>query len=311
MSYTVPIIVGPTGVGKTDLSLMVAEKLPVEIVSADSRQIYRHLSIGTDKIADAIRKKILHHMIDICNPDEYFSAGMYSRIARKVIGEIQQRGKLPLVVGGSGFYISALVDGIFELDVHDNQVRAGLHERLRREGQEALYAELKKCDAEYAVKISHSDKQRTMRALEIYIVTGRSFSSWHERDTEPAPFKPLMIGLTMERQILYERIEKRVEKMLEAGLMDEVQKLIHMGYRPGMNALNTVGYKEAFQYLQGELTFDEMVDLIKRNSRRYAKRQLTWFRRDTRIRWIEASRRTVLRRAANEIIKELSKAGQE
>lgn len=311
MSNTVPIIVGPTGVGKTDLSLMVAEKLPVEIVSADSRQIYRHLSIGTDKIADAIRKKILHHMIDICNPDEYFSAGMYSRIARKVIGEIQQRGKVPLVVGGSGFYISALLDGIFELDVHDNQVRAGLHERLRQEGQEALYAELKKCDAEYAAKISPADKQRTMRALEIYIVTGRSFSSWHERDTEPAPFKPLMIGLTMERQILYERIEKRVEKMLEAGLMDEVQKLIHMGYRPGMNALNTVGYKEAFQYLQGELTFDEMVDLIKRNSRRYAKRQLTWFRRDTRIRWIEASRRTVLRRAANEIIKELSKAGQE
>jgi len=311
MSYTVPIIVGPTGVGKTDLSLMVAEKLPVEIVSADSRQIYRHLSIGTDKILDSIRKKIPHHMIDICNPDEYFSAGMYSRIARKVIGEIQQRGKVPLVVGGSGFYISALVDGIFELDVHDNQVRAGLHERLRREGQESLYAELKKCDAEYASKISPADKQRTMRALEIYIVTGRSFSSWHERDTEPAPFKPLMIGLTMERQILYERIEKRVEKMLEAGLMNEVQKLIHMGYRPGMNALNTVGYKEAFQYLQGELTFDEMVDLIKRNSRRYAKRQLTWFRRDTRIRWIEASRRTVLRRTANEIIKELSEAGQE
>lgn len=306
MMKTVPIIVGPTGVGKTELSLMVAEKLPVEIVSSDSRQIYRHLNIGTDKIADSIRKKIPHHMIDICNPDEYFSAGMYSRIARKVIGEIQQRGKVPLVVGGSGFYISALVDGIFELDVHDDQVRSALEERLKREGLATLFAELQKYDPEYAAKISPTDKQRTLRALEIYIVTGHSFSSWHEQDTEPAPFKPLMIGLTMERQALYERIEKRVEKMLEAGLMDEVQKLIHMGYRPGMNALNTVGYKEAFQYLQGEFTFEEMVDLIKRNSRRYAKRQLTWFRRDNRIRWIEASRRTVLRRTANEIIRALS-----
>jgi len=305
MSFPVPIIVGPTAVGKTELSLMLAEKLPIEVVSADSRQVYRYLDIGTAKVSEEIRHKIPHHMINICDPDEYFSAGMYSRIARKVIDGIHHREKIPVVVGGSGFYISALVDGIFELEVHDENIREDLQERAKNEGLEKLYDELKKCDPEYASKISPSDRQRIFRSLEVYLVTGRNFTSWHEKDTHPAQFKLMMFGLTMDRAELYKLIDQRVERMLEDGLMDEVRKLIEMGYRPGMNALNTVGYKEAFQYLEGQLDFEQMVDLIKRNSRRYAKRQLTWFRKDDRIRCIETSRRTVLRKIANEIIGQL------
>lgn len=305
MSFPVPIIVGPTAVGKTELSLMLAEKLPIEVVSADSRQIYRYLDIGTAKISEQIRHKIPHHMIDVCDPDEYFSAGMYSRIARKVIDGIHQRKKMAVVVGGSGFYISALVDGIFDLEIHDEGIRQDLIERAGKEGLDVLYRELQKIDPEYASKISPTDKQRIFRSLEVYLVTGRNFTSWHEQDTYPAQFKPIMFGLTMDRAALYQLIEQRVERMLEEGLMDEVRKLIQMGYRPAMNALNTVGYKEAFQYLEGQLEFEQMVELIKRNSRRYAKRQLTWFRKDERIRWIETSRRTVLRKSANEIIETL------
>jgi len=305
MSFPVPIIVGPTAVGKTELSLMLAEKLPIEVVSADSRQVYRHLDIGTAKVSEQIRHKIPHHMINICDPDEYFSAGMYSRIARKVIDEIHNREKIPVVVGGSGFYISALVDGIFDLEIHDENIRQDLIERAGNEGLDVLYRELQKNDPEYANKISPTDKQRIFRSLEVYLVTGRNFTSWHEEDTYPAQFKPLMFGLTMERAALYQLIEQRVERMLEEGLIDEVRKLIQMGYRPGINALNTVGYKEAFQYLEGQLDFEQMVELIKRNSRRYAKRQLTWFRKDDRIRCIETSRRTILRKIANEIIGQL------
>jgi tRNA dimethylallyltransferase len=285
MSYTVPIVVGPTAVGKTTLSVMLANKLPIEVVSADSRQIYRYLDIGTAKVSEEIRQRIPHYMIDICDPDEYFSAGMYSRISRKVIDEIHQRGKIPVVVGGSGFYISALIDGIFDVEVHDENIRQELKEYEEKNGLEDLYHELQKCDPEYAAKISPTDTQRIFRSLEVYRATGRNLSSWHKQDSEPAKFKPVMFGITMEREDLYNRIDRRVREMFEQGLMDEAQKLIHMGYRPGMNALNTVGYKEIFEYLAGEITSDQMIYLIQRNSRRYAKRQLTWFRKDERIMW--------------------------
>jgi len=285
MPYTVPIVVGPTAIGKTTLSVMLANKLPIEVVSADSRQIYRYLDIGTAKVSEKIRQRIPHYMIDICDPDEYFSAGMYSRISRKVIDEIHQRGKIPVVVGGSGFYISALIDGIFDVEVHDENIRQELKEFEEKNGLEALYHELQKCDPEYAAKISPTDTQRIFRSLEVYRATGRNISSWHKQDSEPAKFKPVMFGITMEREDLYNRIGRRVREMFEQGLMDEAQKLIHMGYRPGMNALNTVGYKEIFEYLAGEITSEQMIYLIQRNSRRYAKRQLTWFRKDERIMW--------------------------
>ena len=303
MSVVVPIIVGPTAIGKTYLSMLLAEKRPSEIISADSRQIYCYMDIGTAKVDKKSREKIPHHMIDICNPDEYFSAGMFSNMARKIIDDKVKKEKIPIVVGGSGFYIHALIDGIFDMQIHDNEIRNQLRERARDEGLEALYLELQKYDPEYANKISANDKQRIFRSLEVYKATGLSFSEWHKQSANPAGFKYKLIGLDMDRRALYKRIEDRVEKMLNDGLVDEVKHLQQLGYNSDLNALKTVGYKEVFAYLNAEINFDTMVDLIKQNTRRYAKRQLTWFRRDARIEWMQSSGRGDLNLLAQNLLK--------
>jgi tRNA dimethylallyltransferase len=304
MKKIVPIRVGPTGVGKTALSLILAETLPVEIVSADSRQIYKYLDIGTAKPDKDILKRIPHHFIDMLNPEEYFSAGKYSKLARQRIDEIISRNNIPLVVGGSGLYVRALLDGIFELEVRDKKVRASLRNRMGAEGVPALYDELRRCDPEYAQKITPADKQRIIRSLEVYIVTGRKFSSWHEENTETAQFIPVMFGLFMERALLYQEINERVEKMIEDGLLVEVIKLKKMGYSADINALNTVGYKEVFKYIDNQISFEDVVELIKRNSRRYAKRQLTWFNKEKRIVWKEVTDLNSLKDIGKQIVKE-------
>jgi len=290
MQRKVHFIVGPTGIGKTFLSKLIAEKADVEIVSADSRQIYRYMDIGTAKPEAEFRKQVPHHFIDICDPDDYYSAGMFGKEARSSIDQIFKKGKIPLVVGGSGFYIKALVDGIFELDAKDETVRQQLEEQLKNEGLPKLYKELQSVDPEYAAKISLNDRQRILRSLEVFRITGKPFSYFHQQKPEPAAFKPVFWGLTMERQALYQRINQRVDEMLSLGLVDEVKMLLEKGYSPKLNSLNTVGYKEVIAYLQNQLTFAEMVEQIKRNSRRYAKRQLTWFRADERIQWFNVEK---------------------
>lgn len=289
MSVVVPIIVGPTAVGKTYISILLAERIPSEIISADSRQIYRYMDIGTAKVNIHSREKIPHHMIDICNPDEYFSAGMFAKMARKCVTDIINAGKIPIIVGGSGFYISALIDGIFDKQIRDEGIRNQLKERAQNKGLDTLYQELRKCDPEYADKISGNDRQRIFRSLEVYLVTGQAFSQWHKQNTNPADFTFKMIGLNMDRHILYKRIEQRVDKMLDNGLIDEAKKLQKMGYNTDLTSLKTVGYKEVFAYLKDESNFDTMDNLIKQNTRRYAKRQLTWFKKDERIEWMDVS----------------------
>jgi len=303
MSVDVPIIVGPTATGKTYLSLQIAEKIPSEIVSADSRQVYRYMDVGTAKADKDSRERITHRMIDICNPDEYYSAGMYAKDARKVIGGILDREILPVVVGGSGLYISALIDGVFDKQINDPGIRKKLENRMKEEGPNALYRDLQKCDPDYAAKISANDRQRILRSLEVYIATGRPFSRWHLQNKNPAGFKYRLIGLTMERTKLYKRIEDRVDEMLNEGLIDEVKNLQDLGYGSGLNALNTVGYKEVFAYLNDEIDFDSMIRLVKQNSRRYAKRQLTWFRKDKRIEWHEIDDKNDLDLLADNIIR--------
>lgn len=285
MQRSVHLIVGPTAIGKTFLSERIAEKIRVEIISADSRQIYRYMDIGTAKPDPAFRKKVTHHFIDICDPDAYYSAGMFGRQARETIEAVFAKGAVPLVVGGSGFYIKALVDGIFELEARDESVREELEKRLAREGLSGLYAFLQHVDPVYAAKISPNDRQRILRSLEVYLVTGKPFSYFHAQKPQAANFQPVFWGLDMERKKLYRRIEQRVDRMLEQGLIDEVQSLLDKGFGPELNALNTVGYKEVIQYFERQLSYEDMVGLIKRNSRRYAKRQLTWFRADKRIDW--------------------------
>ncbi len=310
MSGLVVVIAGPTAVGKTRLSEYLAEHLPLEIISADSRQIYRHLDIGTAKADSNFRNSVPHHFVDICAPGDYFSAGRFSAEARRRVAEIFDRNRQPLVVGGSGFYISALIDGIFEIEARDPQVRENLEQRLHSEGLAALYRELVETDTQYAAKINANDKQRILRALEVKYITGRPFSFWHEKKTQPADFQSLMIGLTMDRRQLYRRINERVDAMLDQGLIEEVKKLKAMGYDPQINALNTVGYKEIFAFLNGAIDYDTMVELIKRNSRRYAKRQLTWFRRDERMEWHEISGENDLRVLAGQLAERIKKAGE-
>ncbi|MEJ2543950.1 MAG: tRNA (adenosine(37)-N6)-dimethylallyltransferase MiaA [Calditrichaceae bacterium] len=298
----VPIIVGPTAIGKTYLSLLLAERISAEVISADSRQIFKYMDIGTAKVDKESQKKVPHHMIDICNPDEYFSAGMYSKLARKIIDHILSEGKLPIVVGGSGFYISALIDGIFDTQIHDPDIRWQLQQRVENEGLEALYKELEQYDPEYAAKININDKQRILRSLEVYLSTGQPFSKWHKQKTNPANFQYKMIGLNMDRKLIYKRIDERVDKMIDQGLVNEVKHLQKLGYNAKLTALKTVGYREVFACLNDSIDFDTMVKQIKQNTRRYAKRQLTWFRRDKRIKWFEALDREELMRIALQFV---------
>ncbi|MBN2425275.1 MAG: tRNA (adenosine(37)-N6)-dimethylallyltransferase MiaA [Calditrichaceae bacterium] len=288
MKKQVLFIVGPTASGKTNLSLQIAEKYPVELISADSRQIYRFMDIGTAKPEKSILERFRHHFVNIFNPDEYYSAGRFGKEARHVIDEIFKKNRNPLVAGGSGFYIKALIDGIFDEDIKDEEIRDFLNHRLEKEGLPVLFNELAEKDTEYASRISANDTQRILRSLEVIYLTGKPFSAWHRQKTEAFPYKPVIIGLDVERKVLYERINRRVDDMIHKGLVDEAQAILDKGYSLKNNALNTVGYKEVIAYLNGEISMEEMIELIKRNTRRYAKRQMTWFRADKRILWRKA-----------------------
>jgi len=280
------VILGPTASGKTNLSIQLASACSGEIVSADSRQLYRFLDIGTAKPTSKERKSIPHHCIDIKNPDEPFNAGMFSQLAREIIDDILRCEKTPIVVGGSGLYIKALIDGVIQGDYRDEGIREKLKERESEEGLDSLFHYLKKVDPEAAGKIHSNDSKRINRALEVYEITGSPISQLQKFKTIPANFPSFQCGLQWPRERLYQRIEQRVDKMMESGLVDEVEKLREMGYNSNLNSLNTLGYKEIFLYLDGQLSKEEAVELIKRNTRRFAKRQMTWFRRDSRIQWI-------------------------
>jgi tRNA dimethylallyltransferase len=301
----VPVILGPTGIGKTEISLHIADKIPLEIISADSRQIYRLLDIGTAKPATEILQKIPHHFINHLDPSEYYSAGMFGRDARTVISHIIGCGNMPLVVGGSGFYIQALIDGLSEIEVPDQKVRKSLRKRLETEGIGNLYDELGTVDPELAKRLELKDKQRILRGLEVYHTFKRPLSELQLQKPLPAAFESIQIGINAERQYLYERINKRVDHMIKEGLVEEVSRLRSLGYSEKDNALNTVGYKEVFEHLNGDLDFETMVEKIKMNSRRYAKRQLTWFKKDKRICWYQLDMSIGAKEIANQIIEKL------
>ncbi len=280
------ILVGPTASGKTTVSLQLAKILDGEIVSADSRQFYQFMDIGTAKPSKEELLQVYHHFINCLTPDQNFNAAEYSKNARQVIDEIIERGKVPIVVGGSGLYIKALVDGFFEVESTDHNVRAILNERLEKEGAEKLLEELRIVDPVAASSMVPGNKKRIVRALEAFQVSGIPISQLQQKNI-PADFTPCFVGLNWERKKLYERINLRVDKMFEEGLMDEVIKLQQLGYSPELNALQTVGYRDVFEHLSRKISFDRMMVLIKQNTRRYAKRQLTWFRADTRIKWFD------------------------
>lgn len=276
-------IVGPTASGKTPLSLLLAEQLKGEIVSADSRQIYRHLDIGTAKPSLEDRARVPHHFVDILDPAEEYSAGRFGEEVDTVFRDIMKRGKIPILVGGSGLYVRAALDGIFDGPGKDPEIRDQLEERLLTHGLAALCADLKKVDPVALSRIKEINPRRVIRALEVFHITGKPISEMHKEPGSTTKFPALQVCLSWDRTELYARINRRVDNMLSAGLVNEVRNLEKLGYGRHLNALNTVGYKEVFDFLEGITDEQKMVELIKRNTRRFAKRQLTWFGGDKRI----------------------------
>lgn len=303
MRKRVPIIVGPTAVGKTGLALSLAQRLEnIEIISADSRQIYRLMTIGTAKPTSEELSRTPHHFIDIKNPDEHYSAGKFGREARRKIDELVCENKKPFVVGGSGLYIRALVDGFFEKQVSDSRVKARLKQEMGEQGLAALHQRLQAIDPISAERIHPNDGHRIVRALEVFELSEVPLSSFQQEASEVADFEPIFIGLDMERKKLYEVIEQRVDRMIEHGLVAEVEHLKSLGYHSNLNSMQTVGYREVFDYFDNKFDFDEMIRLIKQRSRNYAKRQLTWFRKDKRITWFNIDEYRDWDKLCNEIL---------
>jgi tRNA dimethylallyltransferase len=281
------VIIGPTASGKTETSVGVSLHFDMEIVSADSRQVYKGFPIASAIPSKSERKGIVHHFMEELEPDEEFNAGDYGFQARDRIRQIFSKGKKPLVVGGSGLYLQSLTKGLFEEESKNKNIRAELNSLLKEKGKEFLYDELKKVDPDTASKMSHHYHRRVIRALEVFYATGKRISELHKEKIH-SEFEFHSIGLLPERNYLYERINSRVDKMMEKGLVDEVRKLQDRGFHYlKNNSLNTVGVREIFNYLEGKISLGVAVEQIKQNTRRYAKRQITWFKRDESVRWFE------------------------
>ncbi|MBI5413174.1 tRNA (adenosine(37)-N6)-dimethylallyltransferase MiaA [Candidatus Peregrinibacteria bacterium] len=275
------VILGPTASGKTALSLEVAKKFTGEIISADSRQIYRHMDIGTDKIPVDKRGGIPHHLIDVAEPTERFTVADFKRLAEKTIDDILSRGKLPMLVGGTGLYIRAIVKN-FAIPPENPEIKKRILEELARTGKENLHKKLKELDPEGAAKLHPNNVPYVVRALEILLATGKP-----KRDAKKQPrYDCLQIGLNPPREILFQRIDERVDSQITRGLIEEVKSL--MKYRDCASML-TLGYREVIQYLDGKISLDTATELIKKNTRSFAKRQMTWFKSDTNVFWVNPS----------------------
>jgi tRNA dimethylallyltransferase len=303
LEHKVLFIVGPTASGKTQLSVEIAKAIGnAEIISADSRQIYKFLDVGTAKPSEELLHTIPHHFIDLYDPDVNYNAGKYSKEARIVTQQLIDGKVFPVVVGGSGLYVKALTDGFSLENINDARVRVALRQRLDQEGAESLYKQLQIVDPELAKSIHPNNTQRIMRSLEIYILTGKTQQSYTHKTNNQADFYPVFFGLEWERDQLYHNIDRRVDEMILEGLIAEVAVLSRRGYDESLNSLQTVGYKEVYSYFKGEINYQEMIALIKKNSRNYAKRQLTWFKNDDRVNWVKVNNTTNFVNLAKEII---------
>ncbi len=282
------ILTGPTAVGKTALSVDLAQNLNGEIISADSMQIYKLMDIGTAKVTDDEMKDIPHHLIDIIDPDEEYTVSDYQRDATNLIAILNKKNKLPIVVGGTGLYINSLVYKLNFAKVPPNEDIRDKYESLAdKYGNEYIYEKLSSIDRDSSKKIHIKDKKRIIRALEIFELTGKTMSEYNKNfRKETDNYNLLMICLNMDRAKLYERINQRVDIMIEEGLIKEVEHILNQGYSEDLISLQGIGYKGIIAYLNSKLTLEEAIDKIKQGSRNYAKRQLTWFRRDKRIKWI-------------------------
>ena len=297
------VILGPTAIGKTKVSLEVADILKGEIISADSRQIYRYLDIGTAKPTEEEQKKAVFHLIDIVEPDKKFSASDYAKEAKRIIREVIKRKKTPIVVGGSGLYLRALFKGFFKGPKADQTIRERLKQESDRFGKGFLYNRLKEKDPESASRIHPHDEIRIVRALEVCELTGKTITELQKKgEYEPEEFEFVKIGLKLDRKELYNRINRRVDQMIEDGLLDEAKQIKEMGFSEAL-ILKTLGYREIFSYLEGKLSLAKAIQLLKRNTRRYAKRQLTWFKKEKDVVCLDADERDLALSIAEEFSK--------
>ena len=282
MAKNLLVIIGPTGVGKTELSLRIAENFGTEIVSADSRQLYANLKIGTAAPTPEELQRVPHHFIGTLQLTDYYSAAQYEEDALKLLDRLFQTKDVVILTGGSMMYVDAVCKGIDDIPTVDEETRKTLLERYEKEGLEQLCAELKLLDPDYYKIVDLKNHKRVIHALEICYMTGKTYTSFRTQEKKTRPFRMIKIGLTRDREELYARINQRVDIMMEQGLLDEVKQVYP--YRQ-LNSLNTVGYKELFNYLDGEWELPFAIDKIKQNSRIYSRKQMTWFKRDEEIRW--------------------------
>ena len=282
MRGTLIVVCGPTASGKTKLALQLAQHFSAEVISADSRQVYKELKIGSAPPSEAELNEVKHHFIASRNLDEDYNAGAFEKDVLTLLDKLFQVNKYAILVGGSGLYIDAVCNGFDKVPSSFPEIRKQLQDLYEAEGIEPLQQKLKELDPAYYAKIDLSNPQRLMRALEVCMGTGKPYSSMREGKKNTRDFRIIKIGLELPRDVLYKRIDARVDEMMKAGLLEEAKNLIS---KKELNALQTVGYKELFDFFETTTTLEEAIDLIKRNSRRYAKRQMTWFRRDKEIQW--------------------------
>ncbi len=292
------VITGPTGVGKTGLAIRLAEKFDGEIVSADSMQVYRYLDIGTAKPSLEEQARVPHHLIDVVNPNEEFNAAMFAEQADAAINSLRERGKSVFVVGGTGLYLDALLGGLLDAPGADGRLRDSYRQEAARHGKGYLYERLKGIDPAAAVGIHPNDLVRTIRALEVMEQTGQSIVAIQgEHRFGNNPYDCIKIGLTVDRDLLYDRINSRVERMMTDGLVEEGERLLEMGYDEEALPLQAMTYRNVISYIRGNQSLQDMVRLIKRDTRHYARRQLTWFRRDSAIKWFAPQDENMISRA--------------
>lgn len=287
MKEPLVILTGPTAVGKTKLSIALAKAIDGEIISADSMQVYRHMDIGSAKIRTEEMQGVPHYLVDVLEPSEEFHVVRFQQMAKQAMAEIRSRGHIPILVGGTGFYIQAIVGDVDFTENTASPYRQELERLAAEKGAEYLHGELQKVDPGSAEAIHENNIKRVIRALEFYRMTGKKISEHNEEQREKtSPYNFAYFVLNDDRAKLYARIEQRIDEMLEEGLVGEVEHLKEMGYRRGMVSMQGLGYKEILAYLDGECTLEEAVDILKRDTRHFAKRQLTWFRREREVIWL-------------------------
>jgi tRNA dimethylallyltransferase len=280
------VICGPTALGKTSTAIQLAKYFDGEIIGADSMQIYRYLDIGTAKPTLDEQAFVKHHMIGFIDPDEHFNARKYATLARKKVAALHRQKIIPFVVGGTGLYIKALFHGLFKTKTQDSDFRSRLNTEVKTHGSAYLYKRLCRQDPDSAKKIHPNDTYRILRALEVYALTGKTLAQLHrDHGFSDSPFDVLKIGLYINRETLYDRINKRVETMINNGFVNEVKQVMEMGYSPELKSMQSIGYRHIVSFIEGRCPWDETVRTLKRDTRRYAKRQITWFKADTEVIW--------------------------